>query len=212
MVAYRKVRVLCDFGAKVTVTAPKICAEMDAVSGISICKKEFEETDVEGMTCVVAATDCREKNHAVSRCCRQKKIPVNAVDQPEDCDFIFPSYCKEGDVVAAFSSGGKSPVLTQYLREQNRGIVTEKAGEIADLLGEIREEVKSFVPTEEERKQVYRKCLSEFLLADVLPDREHLLATLKKRYGSKDKHEKTETESEDEVKWNAGDAYEEVRH
>ena len=49
---------------------------------------------------VVAATDDRQTNQKISRLCRERGILVNAVDQPEDCDFIFPSYLKEGDVVA----------------------------------------------------------------------------------------------------------------
>jgi uroporphyrin-III C-methyltransferase/precorrin-2 dehydrogenase/sirohydrochlorin ferrochelatase/precorrin-2 dehydrogenase/sirohydrochlorin ferrochelatase len=183
MIAYRKVQVLCDFGAEVTVAAPQLCDELNGIPDIHIRRKEFEETDIRGMALVVAATDCREKNHAISRCCRRNGILVNAVDQPEDCDFIFPSYRKNGDVVAAFSSGGKSPVITQYLREQNRGIVTEKTGKIADLLGEIREDVKAAVPVETMRKHVYRECLSELLLVDELPDKESLLDKIKDFYG-----------------------------
>jgi uroporphyrin-III C-methyltransferase/precorrin-2 dehydrogenase/sirohydrochlorin ferrochelatase/precorrin-2 dehydrogenase/sirohydrochlorin ferrochelatase len=92
--------------------------------------------------------------------CRTRGIPVNAVDQQEDCDFIFPSYIREGEVVAAFSSGGQSPVVTQYLKRENKPIVTAELGELAAELGKIREEVKSRIAAEEGRKAVYQEILS----------------------------------------------------
>ncbi len=77
-------------------------------------EKDFNEADF-----VIAATDDQKTNHEISHM-QRKKIPVNAVDQKEDCGFIFPSYVKEGEVVAAFSSGGQSPLITQYLKGKNR--------------------------------------------------------------------------------------------
>ena len=115
-IASRKVAVLEDFGAKVTVIAPEISPEIRAM-GTAIClEKEFDETDIKDWVLVVAATNDARLNRRVSKACRDRKIPVNAVDQIEDCSFIFPAYRKEGDVVAAFSSGGQSPSVAQYLK------------------------------------------------------------------------------------------------
>jgi uroporphyrin-III C-methyltransferase/precorrin-2 dehydrogenase/sirohydrochlorin ferrochelatase/precorrin-2 dehydrogenase/sirohydrochlorin ferrochelatase len=185
MVAFRKVRVLRDFGAKVTVTALSVCKEIEEISDIHISRKKFERDDVKGMVLVVAATDNHEENRAISRLCRAEGIPVNAVDEPQDCDFIFPSYRKEGDVVAAFSSGGNSPVLTQYLKEQNKTIVTKRIGEIADLLGDIREDVKRMIPVEKMRKNVYNEVLSELLQADELPTGEILTEKIMEEWNGK---------------------------
>ena len=67
---------------------------------------------------MIAATDDQKTNHEISQICRRKKIPVNAVDQKRRLQLYFPSYVKEGEVVAAFSeSGGQSPLITQYLRK-----------------------------------------------------------------------------------------------
>lgn len=185
MVAFRKVRVLRDFGAKVTVTALSVCKEIEEISDIYISRKKFERDDVKGMVLVVAATDNHEENRAISRLCRAEGILVNAVDEPQDCDFIFPSYRKEGDVVAAFSSGGNSPVLTQYLKEQNKTIVTKRIGEIADLLGDIREDVKRMIPVEKMRKNVYNEVLSELLQADELPTGEILTEKIMEEWNGK---------------------------
>ena len=68
------------------------------------------------MEMVIDATDDNALNHEIAEYCKAKDSMVNAVDQKADCSFIFPSYIKEKNLVAAFSSGGNSPVLTQYLK------------------------------------------------------------------------------------------------
>ena len=181
IVAFRKVKVLREFGARVTVEASAICKEIEEIPNIYKCRKDFESTDLKDVFLVVAATDDRQTNQKISRLCRERGILVNAVDQPEDCDFIFPSYLKEGDVVAAFSSGGNSPVLTQYLKEKNRTIVTAHLGKIADALGTIRDEVKSMTATEQERKKIYQNLLLALLTTDDVPESEELLNKIKER-------------------------------
>lgn len=158
-IAFRKVQVLQDFGAAVTVVAKEIVPELERHAGVHCLKKECGPEDLAGRKFVVAAAGDREQNRKVSEWCKDRGIPVNVVDQPEDCSFIFPAYLKQGDVVAAFSSGGQSPVMTQYLKEQMRPVMTEEIGELAASLGRIREHVKRCVATEELRKKVYQELL-----------------------------------------------------
>ena len=161
-IALHKVKVLMDFGAKITVVAAEILPELEAIEGIDCRKKCFGPKDLTGQKLVVAATDDKEENHRISLLCQKAHIPVNAVDQIEDCSFIFPSYLKEKEVVAAFSSGGQSPVVTQYLKEQMRPVLTELIGELAMQSGSLREYVKQLVP-EGDRKAVYREVLQKGL-------------------------------------------------
>ena len=84
---------------------------------------------------------------------------VNAVDQEADCSFIFPSYIKEKNLVAAFSSGGNSPVLTQYLKGKEKEILTPFLGELNEYMGQIREKVLAEYHTEAERKRVFKEIL-----------------------------------------------------
>ena len=171
-VAYRKVSVMLDFGAKVTVVAEDICDELrkltiddiasedktgsytankennqtdsDAADRIMFIKRKFERKDCDGMEMVIAATDDNA---------------VNAVDQKADCSFIFPSYIKEKNLVAAFSSGGNSPVLTQYLKGKEQEILTPFLGELNEYMGQIREKVIAQYVTEAERKRVFKEIL-----------------------------------------------------
>lgn len=173
-VALRKVQVLRDFGAKVTVAAPDILEEIKQTDGVICLHREYKEDLLEGMKLVVAATGDAAKNRAVSRKCRELGIPVNAVDQMEDCSFIFPSYIRRQELVAAFSSSGQSPLMTQYLKAQMEPAMTPFAGEITEYLGSIRSEVKAKVETEKLRKEVYRRALEYAMEQGELPNREQL--------------------------------------
>lgn len=186
-VAYRKVMVMLDFGAKVTVVAEDICDELrkliagdrankgsfgldaankegsrvesDAADRITIIKRKFERKDCDGMEMVIAATDDNALNHEIAEYCKAKGIMVNAVDQKADCSFIFPSYIKEKNLVAAFSSSGNSPVLTQYLKGKEKEILTPFLGELNEYMGQIREKVIAEYDTEAERKRVFKEIL-----------------------------------------------------
>lgn len=63
----------------------------------------------------------------------------------------------------AFSSAGNSPVLTQYLKESLKEILTEELGQINDYMGSIRPVVKTRIETEKLRRQVYQTILARLL-------------------------------------------------
>lgn len=164
-VAFRKVQVLLDFKAAVTVIAPEVQEKLKRNLGnhITIYERKFVPEDLRDMTLVVAATDDKEQNHRIAELAKKACIPVNAVDQIEDCSFIFPSYIKKQNVVGAFSSAGNSPVITQYLKEEMREVLDEQLGEINEYMGSVRDAVKAQVPTEPERRKVYQTVLTELL-------------------------------------------------
>ena len=81
---------------------------------------------------------------------------------------------REKDVVAAFSSAGKSPVLTQYLKEKEYEYLTPLIGDINEFMGEYREKVKSCYGTEDERKLMFRKILEYALEKNRVPTWENI--------------------------------------
>lgn len=171
-IAWHKACVLMDFGAEVTVVAREFCHGLKEQSGIVCQEKEYHKSDLAGMKLVVAATSDEGLDHQISEDCRELGIPVNAVDQQEDCDFIFPSYVRQGDVVAAFSSGGQSPLLTQYLKSESEAFVTPFIGRLSGWLGQLRPEVKRRIHQMEKRKAVYAELFALGLEKGDLPTRE----------------------------------------
>lgn len=159
-VALRKVQVLLDFGADVVVVALEVFPKIKEYP-VTVYQRNFEKEDLQGCELVVAATDDAGLNHEIAEAAQKQKIPVNAVDQQEDCSFIFPSYVREQELVGAFSSGGNSPVLTQYLKKYMAQILTAELGEANAYLGSIRPVVKRELDTEAMRKKVYQQVLNE---------------------------------------------------
>ena len=159
-VALRKVQVLLDFGADVVVVALEVISKIKEYP-VTVYQRNFEKEDLQGCELVVAATDDAGLNHKIAEAAQKQKIPVNAVDQQEDCSFIFPSYVREQELVGAFSSGGHSPVLTQYLKKYMAQILTAELGEANAYLGSIRPVVKRELDTEAMRKKVYQQVLNE---------------------------------------------------
>lgn len=173
-IALHKVKVLMDFGAKVLVEAPEILPEIYENNSVECQEKCFEEKDLADQELVIAATNDKDLNHRISVACREKKIPINVVDQPEECSFIFPAYIKEKEVIAAFSSGGQSPVVTQYLKEQMRSVVTPQLGDLASCLGNLRKTVQQRTGTNDARKKIYRELLALSLEKDRIPSEEEI--------------------------------------
>jgi len=174
-VALRKVCVLKDFGARVVVVAEHICSEIRSIeaesdSMVFLVERGFLPSDCENKALVVAATDNANTNHLIAEQAKELSIPVNAVDQIEDCTFIFPSYVKEENLVAAFSSGGNSPVMTQYLKQKEREVLTPELGVIAEELGASRDLIKKRYRTEKERREAYQKMLEYALVHGHIPN------------------------------------------
>ncbi len=177
-VAYRKTQVLLDYQARVHIVAQDISQDLQALASLSdkvtISKRAFASFDVADKLLVIAATNDDKTNKFIAELCIEKKIPVNVVDNKALSTFILPSYVKEDNLVAAFSSGGNSPALTQLLKEKEKEILTPYLGQLNEALGALRPKIKQLYGTEEERRTAYNKIIEEALKTGKVPDEEDL--------------------------------------
>ena len=156
-IACSKMRTFVAFEADVTCISPQPCEEQ----GVHLIQKEVEMGDLYGFDVVVAATDNHRLNHEISLACRKLGLQVNAVDQKEDCTFIFPSILHYGNITAAFSSGGRNPVITQYMKKQASSFIDERLSEINEKTGEIRDLLMDLEP--QQRKKIMQSLLDEMI-------------------------------------------------
>lgn len=192
-VAAGKVTQLMEFGAAVTVIAPKVTQELQtmaqaekiiwypyaiprfsgAVSGDEN-RKQLKEQEIVAMVqnsaLVVAATNEPAVNQYMSDLCKTYQIPVNVVDEKALCTFFFPAIVKRDEVVVAVSTGGTSPALAAKLRRELETQIPKSYGEAANSLGACREYVKAKVADGKLRKRVFERLLLYALEKGVLSE------------------------------------------
>jgi siroheme synthase-like protein len=166
-VCARKAETMMRYGARVTVVAPEVTDEISgwAQSGrIKLTRKEYDETDLEGASIVIASTDDACVNGRIARDCRRRKIPVNVVDVTHLCEFIVPAIVEQGSIQLAVSTGGKSPALARTLKENLQKFVGPEYAELNDLLGTLRPAAKKVLPTDADRKRFFDGILARGVL------------------------------------------------
>ncbi len=140
-VAERKWRLLASTGAQVTIVAPRLtdALETEASAGrLRHLAAAFSPTQLDGARLVIAATDDRRVNAAVSAAARARGIWINAVDDLELSDAIVPAIIDRSPVIVAVSTGGASPVLARRLRAQLETLLEPSLGALAALLSRWR--------------------------------------------------------------------------
>ncbi len=158
-VALRKIKALLEFGGNVFVVAPSVSEEIKQLRGVTWEERKYEKKDLEKAVLAIAATDNQNVNHNIAKDAKEKHVLVNVVNIPKESSFFFPAYTKRGDIVAACSSGGKAPIVAQYIKKKTELEMTEQLEEVNDFLGEIRPQVKKKIAEVEKRRQVYQELL-----------------------------------------------------
>ncbi len=137
VVAGQKIAGLLEAGACVTVLSPEIISAIDQKveeKKLKWKKQSYAPGALSGFFMVFAATNEPSLNRLIHQEALEKKILCNAVDQPEECDFIVPARVNKGDLTLAISTGGKVPGLSKLLRQKFEQLLNT---EYEDLLGEL---------------------------------------------------------------------------
>ena len=196
-VALRKVETLLRYDAQVHVVSREICEEIRALlppeniheeellpspgdtnAGELLpecsCGPEWSlQEHFTRAALVVAATGSRKVNHRVAQFCRERRIPVNVADAPEECTFFFPAVVKKGDISIGVNTGGKSPAVSSQVRRDIEKAIPDYYEAIADQLGVLREYVKSHVEREPDRRKILKQAAaSAFLNERILSQNE----------------------------------------
>lgn len=192
-VAFRKVRILAEYGARLTVTAPEVCHEIYELSEkygtITINVKPFSEEDIRDVSAVISATSDRAVNQHIYELCVGKNIPVNTVDDPDKCTFIFPALVSKGNISVGISSSGTAPAFSAYLRRRIEELMDEKMLFCAEMTAELRPLVRERFSTEKRRRDVMYAVINYIDKAETIPDRSEIYRLLEDlEYEDKNRH------------------------
>jgi len=160
-VALRKADLLSRAGACITILAPDISHELQALltdDKHQFIYENYNKAYMSGARVIIAATDDETLNHQIHADATELNIPVNVVDTPHLCDFIFPAIIDRNPIVIGISSNGKAPVLARLLRARLETLIPQGYGKLAKLAGEFRSEVKAKIPTLTGRRQFWERA------------------------------------------------------
>lgn len=162
-----KVRGLLDGGADVTVVDPEPTPGLLELGGrgeIEHVARDYRHGDLQGAFLAFSARHDRHVVDAIVEEAARRNLPLNVIDQPDDCSFIAPSVVRRGDLVIATSTSGKAPALAVRLRQRLEAETGEHHAEFLRLAGRLRGPLAERYPDFEERKALwYRLVDSEVL-------------------------------------------------
>ena len=162
-VAYRKVVKLLPFEPFITVIAPNVCTEITDLSNgnsnLVIKNKIFEPDDIRNAFLVISATNDNSINQQVAKICKALKIPINSVDDIENCSFLFPALIKKESLVIGCSTSGKAPDTAAFIKNSIEQNLPQNIGAVVEILGVLRDELKNKVSEQKVRAEIIHKLM-----------------------------------------------------
>jgi uroporphyrin-III C-methyltransferase/precorrin-2 dehydrogenase/sirohydrochlorin ferrochelatase len=127
-VATGKARALAQAGARVTIVAPAVTPELDALAtarGWRMHARGFAPADLDGVWLAIAAAPA-EVNRAVGAAAEAARVFVVAVDDPAASTAYGAGVVRRAGVTIAISSGGDAPAMTGLLREGIEAVLPDE--------------------------------------------------------------------------------------
>jgi siroheme synthase-like protein len=153
-IATHKAEGLLNCHAHVTVVAPQISDRLRLLAEDSardpstegrllLEERPYRTGEASGYRLVITATGDPVVDQAVAADAEAAGVWVNSADDVDNCTFMLPAVHRDGDVTVAVSTGGSSPALAGWLRDQAATAIGPGAGTMAVLLDEARRQVRA---------------------------------------------------------------------
>jgi len=173
-IALRKVNLLLKAQAKIKCISPEFCSgliELSRENSLDLIERNFESTDIDKQSVIIAATNDDKINALVSSLAHESGIPINVVDSPDLSSFIMPSIVDRSPVMIAVSSSGKAPVLARIIRAKLETIIPTAYGNLAEIAGEYRQKVKQRFVNLKDRRKFWESVFSGVIAEKVFAGR-----------------------------------------
>ncbi len=123
-VAAGKVSALLNAGAQITVVAPEVRPEL-LRPGVAVRRREFVPEDLDGAWLAIAAAPAGV-NRLVAAAAEERRIFVNAVDDPAAGSAYTGGVLRRSGATIAISTEGRAPALAGLLREGLEYVIPEE--------------------------------------------------------------------------------------
>ncbi|MDO5896015.1 siroheme synthase CysG [Agrobacterium sp. Azo12] len=164
--AFAKVRLLLNTNAGIIAYADQPEADYAGFlrehegRGVQHVAQAFVPDVLAGASLVFAATGDGAQDRAIVDAARAARIPANAVDQPDYCDFFTPALVSRAPVAIAIGTEGAGPVLAQMIRARIDQMLSPSLGALARLAVEYRDAAEKLVPKGALRRSFWRQFFS----------------------------------------------------
>lgn len=142
-IAYRKALSLAEEGAHVTVVSPNFVDDFSTMPNSTLIQRTFEPGDTLGFQLVITATGNHEVDQMIYDEANARGTWVNSADDPDRCSFYLAATHRDGNVIVAVSTEGKSPALASHLRNTIAEQLPNNLANIALELDRQRSEIKN---------------------------------------------------------------------
>ncbi len=166
-VAFRKIKNIMPYSPVITVISPHIIPKIFDLADekkISVINREIHDDDIREYDIIFAATNNPSVNHRISEIAGRLKIPINAVDDPQNCSFIIPAVVKRGLLTIAVSTDGAFPTLSKKIKSDLEKIYGDEYTQYIQLLSSLREITIDSVSDEQKKKEILDSVLTDDLL------------------------------------------------
>lgn len=128
-----------------------------------VATEDYDAKQLDDAWLVVVATSNEELQRRVSSDADSRRIFCNVADVPERCSFILPAVHRQGPITVAVSTGGASPALAQWLRDQFAEQIGLEHERLANELCRLRPWAKSNLDSYASRRDYFRTRVAEAL-------------------------------------------------
>ncbi|KAJ7172355.1 siroheme synthase [Mycena filopes] len=102
--------------------------------------------EINKMDMVLTALDDVNRSREICEMCRKAKVPVNAADIPELCDFYFGAQIRDGPLQIMISTNGNGPRMAALMKKKIQSALSGREGEAIERVGVLRAQLKDRVP------------------------------------------------------------------
>ena len=158
--ALAKARLLANTSARIVAYAENPRFDYAAFlvdHDIELHRSAFSPEQLEGAVLAFVATGNAELDREIVRAARERKVPANAVDQPDYCDFYTPALVNRAPIAVAIGTEGAGPVLAQIIRAEVDRRLPRALGRAARLAEEFRAAVERTIPRGAPRRAFWRR-------------------------------------------------------
>ncbi len=159
--ALQKVRLLAKTSARLKVVAPEVADDIAnaGVASLTIERRAFSESDLDGAALVFAATDDVDLDARVAAAGRARGLPTNVVDGPSQSNFIMAAIVDRDPIVVAIGTEGAAPILAREIKAKIESWLPANFGQVAQRAQALRRRVQESIADPIVRRRTWEALL-----------------------------------------------------